>query len=121
MPTKLDSSLPHLEAPASFAGPRKDWGYLANPTAGASKSDGVLLHKGLDGQPEVDLWQGTPGTWPLEIPYDELCHFISGSATYSRETGEIIAVRAASVVLFPTNWKGACTVHQTMRNVHMLS
>ena len=48
MPTKLDSSAPHLEGPAAFAGPLKDWGHQPNPIAGHSKSDGVLLHKGPD-------------------------------------------------------------------------
>ena len=26
-----------------------------------------------------------------------------------------------TVVLFPAGWKGICTVHDTMRNVYMLS
>ena len=77
----------------------------------------MLLHKGPDGRLEV----GTPGTWPLGIPCDELCHFTSGSATCSHETGDISEVRAGGVVLLPANWKGTCTVHQTMRNVYMLS
>ena len=121
MPTKLDSSAPHLEGPAAYAGPLKDWGHQPNPIAGHSKSDGVLLHKGPDGQPEVGLWQCTPGTWPLEIPRDELCHFVSGRATYTHESGEVIEIVPGTVVLFPAGWKGTCTVHDTMRNVYMLS
>jgi uncharacterized cupin superfamily protein len=120
MPTKLDSSAPHLEAPASFAGPLKDWGHQPNPIAGNSKNDGVLLHKGPDGQPEVGLWQCTEGTWPLEIHRDELCHFVSGRATYTHVSGDVIDVNAGTMVLFPAGWKGTCTVHQTMRNVYML-
>ena len=70
------SSAPHLANPASYAGPLKDWGHQPNPIAGNSKNDGVLLHKGPNGQPEVGLWQCTPGTWPLSIPRDELCYFV---------------------------------------------
>jgi uncharacterized protein len=121
MPTKLDSSAPHLEDPARFAGPLKDWGFQPNSISGQSKSDGVLLHKGPNGQPEVGLWQCTPGTWPLEIPRNELCHFVSGRATYVHESGEVIGVVPGTVVLFPAGWKGICTVHETMRNVYMLS
>jgi uncharacterized protein len=121
MPTNFTSTAPHLEAPATFAGPLKDWGYQANAIAGNSKSDGVLLHKGVNGQPEVGLWQCTPGTWPLEIPRDELCHFVSGSATYTHDSGDVIEVVAGTVVLFPAAWRGICTVHETMRNVYMLS
>jgi len=120
MPTKFDSSAPHLESPAGYAGPLKDWGHQPDPIAGNSKNDGVLLHKGPDGQPEVGLWQCTEGTWPLEIPRDELCHFISGRATYTHVSGETIDVNAGTMVLFPAGWKGTCTVHQTMRNVYML-
>jgi uncharacterized protein len=121
MPTKFDSSAPHLEAPATYAGPLKDWGHQANAIAGNSKSDGVLLHKGVNGRPEVGLWQCSPGTWPLDIPHDELCHFVSGRATYTHESGDVIEVCAGSVVLFPAAWKGICCVHETMRNVYMLS
>jgi uncharacterized protein len=121
MPTNFTSTAPRLEAPATFAGPLKDWGHQANPITGNSKSDGVLLHKGVNGQPEVGLWQCTPGTWPLDIPRDELCHFVSGRATYTHESGDVIEVVAGTVVLFPAAWKGICTVHETMRNVYMLS
>jgi uncharacterized protein len=121
MPTKFESSAPHLEALASYAGSLKDWGHQANSISGNSKSDGVLLHKGPNGQPEVGLWQCTPGIWPLDFPRDELCHFVSGSATYTHESGDIIEVTAGSVVLFPAKWKGTCTVHHTIRNVYMLS
>jgi uncharacterized protein len=120
MPTNLASSAPHLEAPAGYTGPLKDWGHVSDPIAGNSKSDGVLLHKGPDNSPEVGLWQVTPGTWPLSIPRDELCHFVSGRATYTHEGGEVIEVSAGTVVLFPGGWKGTCTVHETMRNVYML-
>lgn len=120
MPTKFDSSAPHLEAPARFSGSLKDWGYQPDPIAGQSKSDGVLLFKGPGNEPEIGLWQCSPGTWPLAIPRDELCHFVSGSATYTHESGETIAVSAGTVVLFPGGWNGTCTVHETMRNVYML-
>ena len=118
---KFESSAPHLRDPAHYAGPLKDWGYQPNLIAGNSKSDGVLLHKGPGGQPEVGLWQCTPGTWPLSIPRAELCHFVSGRATYRHESGETIEVVPGTVILFPAGWTGSCTVYETMRNVYMLS
>ena len=121
MTTNLASSAPHLENPAAYAGPLKDWGHQANPIAGNSKSDGILLYKGPNNQPEVGLWQCTPGTWPLEIPRDELCHFVSGRATYTHESGETIEIVPGTVVHFRAGWKGMCQVHETMRNVYMLA
>ena len=120
MPTLISSSAPHIENPAAFAGSLKDWGHQPDPIAGNSKSDGILLHKGPDGRPECGLWQCTPGTWPLAIPRDELCHFVSGRATYVHESGEVIEITANTTILFPAGWTGICTVHETMRNVYML-
>jgi uncharacterized protein len=120
MPTNLSSSVPHLEGPANYAGPLKDWGHQPNPISGNSKSDGILLHKGPNNEPEVGLWQVTPGSWPLAIPRDELCHFVSGRATYKHASGDVIDVKAGTVVLFPGGWSGVCTVHETLRNVYML-
>ena len=62
----------------------------------------------------------TPGKWPLSIPRDEFCHFLSGWATYVKDDGEVIEVRANTCVHFPAGWTGICTVHETLRNVYML-
>lgn len=120
MPTNLSSSAPHIEAPASH-GPLKDWGHQPNPIEGNSKSDGVLLYKGPGNQPESGVWQVTPGTWPLEIPRDEQCYFIAGRATYRHDSGDVIEVKAGTLVHFPAGWKGTCIVHETLRNTYMLA
>jgi uncharacterized protein len=121
MPTNFSSSAPHLENPAAYPGPLKDWGHQPDPISGNSKSDGVLLYKGADGQPECGLWQCSPGAWALAIPRDELCHFVLGRATYVHESGEVIEVAAGTVVHFKAGWTGTCEVHETLRNVYMLA
>jgi uncharacterized protein len=121
MPTNLASSAPHLENPAGYSGPLKDWGHQPNPIEGNSKNDGVLLHKGPSGQPEVGFWQCTPGTWPLTIPRDEFCYFVKGRASYRHESGETIEIKAGTAILFLAGWSGVSTVHETIRNVYMLS
>nr|WP_245455779.1 cupin domain-containing protein [Mesorhizobium sp. M4B.F.Ca.ET.058.02.1.1] len=55
------------------------------------------------------------------MPRDELCHFVSGRATYKSDDSEVIEVTAGTVVLFPAGWSGECTVHKTMRNIYMLA
>lgn len=97
-----------------------DWGDQPHCTAGPSRSRGRLLHKGPGGSPEAGIWVCSPGAWPLALPRDEFCHFVSGRATYVRDDGEIIEVRAGTCVHFPAGWQGVCTVHETMRNVYML-
>ena len=114
------SSAPHLHQ-ASTRTDLVDWGVQPDALDGVSRSSGRLLHKGPGNQPESGIWVCTPGRWRLAIPRDEICHFVAGRATYRRDDGEVIAVEAGTVVLFPAGWTGECTVHETMRNLYMLA
>ncbi len=113
------SSAPHLYA-ASTRSDLVDWGPQPDAIAGASHSSGRLVHKGPDNRPETGIWVCTEGTWALSIPRDELCHFVAGRATYTKDDGEVIEVSAGTVVLFPAGWTGTCKVHDTMRNIYIL-
>ena len=115
MTETLKSSAPHIYNAISFSD-LADWGEQAN-----SKSSGRLLFKGPNNEPETGVWVCTPGTWPLSIPRDELCYFVSGRATYTHQSGEKIEIVPGTAVLFPAGWTGICVVHETMRNVYMLS
>lgn len=98
-----------------------DWGGHFEPIDGKSLNCGRLLWKGTrDGLPEAGIWDCTPGSWRLELPRDELCHFVSGHATYRRDDGEIIEVTPGTVVHFREGWCGIVTVHETIRSVYML-
>ena len=114
------SSAPHLDR-ASVRDDLVDWGVQPEAIEGTSRSTGRLLHKGPNNQPESGIWVCTPGRWRLKIPRDELCHFVAGRATYRSDDGEVIEVRAGTVVLFPAGWAGECAVHETIRNAYMLS
>ena len=116
----MTSSAPHLHQ-ASTRSDLVDWGVQPDALEGSSHSTGRLVHKGPNNQPESGIWVCTPGRWRLSIPRDELCHFVSGSATYRSDVGEVIDVSAGTVVMFPAGWTGECTVHETMRNVYMLA
>jgi uncharacterized protein len=116
----VTSSAPHLHQ-ASTRSDLVDWGVQPDALEGSSHSTGRLVHKGPNNQPESGIWVCTPGRWRLSIPRDELCHFVSGSATYRSDVGEVIDVSAGTVVMFPAGWTGECTVHETMRNVYMLA
>ncbi len=115
----LKSTAPHV-APATTLGDLKDWGDQPDMIEGQSKSSGVLLWKNAEGTSESGLWICTPGTWRLSLPGDELCHFLSGRATYTSDDGEVIEVKAGTVVHFKEGWTGQCAVHETLRNAYML-
>ncbi|MEI9430066.1 cupin domain-containing protein [Mesorhizobium sp. Cs1299R1N3] len=116
----MTSSAPHLHQ-TSIRTDLVDWGVQPDALSGVSHSTGKLVHKGPNNQPESGIWVCTPGRWRLSIPRDELCHFVSGRATYRSDVGEVIEVSSGSVVMFPAGWTGECTVHETMRNVYMLA
>ena len=117
---ELNSSAPHL-ADATTCADLVSWGAQPEAIAGASQSSGRLLYKGANGQPEAGVWICTPGRWRLSIPRDELCYFVAGRAVYRRDGGESVTIQPKTLVLFPSGWRGECTVHETMRNTYMLT
>ncbi len=114
------SSAPHLHD-ASTRFDLVDWGAQPEAISGASHSTGRLVHKGPGNRPEIGIWVCSPGEWRLAIPRDELCHFVAGRASYTRDTGEQVGVGPGTLVMFPAGWAGTCTVHETVRNTYMLA
>lgn len=121
MAANLKSSAPHIHNASTWDEDMVDWGGHLEPIDGKSVNRGRLLWKGdEDGLPEAGVWVCTPGSWRLELPRDELCHFVSGRATYAADNGEVVEVRAGTVVHFREGWSGKVTVHETMRSIYML-
>jgi len=97
-----------------------DWGKIPTMIEGESHTSGVLLHKGPDGQSECGLWSCTPGKWECHVTRDEFCHFLEGRCTYVHESGEVIEITPDTAAFFPQDWKGTCTVHETVKKVYMI-
>ena len=121
MPTNLKSSAPHIANASTWRDDLVDWGGHLEPLDGRSTNCGRLLWKGNeDGLPEAGMWECTPGSWRLDLPRDELCHFVSGRATYASDGGETIEITPGTIVHFHEGWTGSVTVHETIRSVYML-
>jgi uncharacterized cupin superfamily protein len=97
-----------------------DWGIVPTMIEGESRTSGVLLHKGPNGESETGLWICTPGTWECHVTRDEFCHFLEGRCTYTHESGEVIEIATETAAFFPAGWKGTCQVHETVRKVYMV-
>ena len=69
---------------------------------------------------ESGLWVCTPGKWVCHVTRDEFCHFLEGRCTYVHESGEVIEITPDTAAFFPQDWKGVCTVHETVKKVHMI-
>ena len=121
MATNLASSAPYIQGVTTWSEDLADWGVQPDALEGESHNSGRLLWKGpVANRPESGVWVCTPGRWRLKLPADELCHFVSGRATYRSDDGEVIEVSPGTVVHFREGWAGECTVHETIRNVYML-
>ncbi len=115
----LNSTAPHV-APATTLGGIKDWGDQPDMIEGRSRTSGVLLHKGPNGESESGIWICTPGYWHCHVIADEFCHFLEGRATYVHESGDVIEITPDTAAFFPKDWKGTCRVYETVRKVYMI-
>jgi len=97
-----------------------DWGVIPTMLEGKSHTSGKLLHKGPRGRSECGIWRCTPGRWACHVTRDEYCHFLAGRSTYVHESGEVIEISPDTVAFFPQDWKGVCTVHETVTKVYMI-
>ena len=98
----MTSSAPHLYE-ASTRTDLVDWGVQGDAIEGVSRSTGRLIHKGPDNRPETGIW---------------VCS--EGRCTYVHESGEVIEIVPDTVAFFPEDWKGVCTVHETIKKVYMI-
>jgi uncharacterized protein len=112
--------MPKLIRQAAAARELVDWGPIAKPISGSSRTRGLLLHRGEDGFPEAGLWECTPGLWECRVTRDEFCHFLAGRCVYTRETGERIEISAGDTAFFPAGWSGVCEVVATVRKVYLI-
>ena len=117
--TNLNRSAPCLKNPLSHTD-LVEWGAIPTMLEGVSHTSGKLLHKGLNGESECGIWRCTPGRWFCHVTRDEFCHFLSGRCTYVHESGEVIEVTPDTAAVFPQDWKGVCTVHETVTKLYMI-
>jgi uncharacterized protein len=120
MTLNLNSSAPHLNDPATYEGPFKDWGIIPTMIEGQSHTSGIVMFKGPQGESESGIWIATPGYWHCHVTSDEFCHFLLGRCTYTHESGDVIEIQPDTVAFFPKDWRGTCRIHETIRKVYMI-
>jgi uncharacterized cupin superfamily protein len=113
------AAAPCLRDPLSQTG-LVDWGIIPTMLEGESRTSGKLLYKGPGGRSECGIWRCTPGRWSCHVTRDEFCHFLAGRSTYVHESGEVIEIAPDTVAFFPQDWRGVCTVHETVTKVYMI-
>lgn len=99
----------------------EDWGPVSQPVGDViSKLRGVTSTDTKSGEPDVGIWECSPGKWHRQIKTAEFCHFLSGRCTFTSESGQKIEIAAGDAVYFPANSLGVWDVHETVRKVYIL-
>ena len=97
-----------------------DWGASKTAISGNPHAHGKILSVNDDGSSECGIWSCTPGERTLTFANDEFCYFLGGRGRYVHESGEVIEIEPDTAAFFPQDWKGVCTVHETIRKVYMI-
>ena len=113
------SLVPHL-GDVAMRDDLVEWGPIATPLEGLSRTRGRVLHKDPGAGGESGIWVCTPGSWRCEVEREEFCHFLAGRCTYVHDGGEVIEIGPGTIAVFPAGWQGRCTVHETVRKVYAI-
>lgn len=112
---KLDST--------SCAEPKslQDWGTVGLPLsepACALRGEKVVLP--LERQPEMGIWECTPGQYRRQVRSAEMMHILGGSAVFTPDSGSPVVLRQGDVYFFPAETTGVWDIQSTVRKVYVL-
>lgn len=111
-----------LEIPATTsASALEDWGRVGLPLSEpACQLRGAKMVLPIANQPEVGLWECSPGRFRRQVRSSETMHVISGEAIFTPDGGAPVALKAGNVYFFPAETVGAWEIQSTMRKVYVL-
>src|SRR5438874_2674764 len=99
----------------------EDWGPVAQPIGDVvSKLRGVTATDTKGGEPDVGIWECTPGKWHRQIKKAEFTHILAGRCTFIAESGQRVEIAAGDSLYFPANSMGVWDIQETVRKVYIL-
>jgi uncharacterized protein len=113
-------AVPTIHSPNANALPLPP--HAPKPTSLDGQTESALsIWKSVDGVAETGVWECTVGTFTASRDgYDEVAVILSGTATVTSETGDVVNLGPGSTLVTPAGWKGTWTVHETIRKVYFL-
>jgi uncharacterized cupin superfamily protein len=96
--------------------------HAPKPTSLDGQTESIAsIWKSKDGSVETGVWECTPGTFTATRDgYDEVAHVVSGSATVTSGSGDVVSLVPGSTLVTPAGWTGSWTVHETMRKIYVV-
>ena len=96
-----------------------DWGSVAEPLGSiVAKLRGTRLTG--DPEPDVGIWECSPGRWRRQIKKAEFTYFLAGRCTFTADDGQELNIGAGDVLYWPANSTGLWDVQETVRKVYIL-
>jgi len=111
MTLNLSSSAPHISPAAAWAKSPSGTPLIRDEQ---SRIVGLLLHTSSDPKLEIGIRRWYVGSVDEAFEIDQLCHFISGSATFYGDNGEVIEVTPGTATHFKEGWRGKVKVRETL-------
>jgi uncharacterized protein len=70
--------------------------------------------------PEIGVWECSPGKWRRQVKSAEFCHFTAGRCIFHADNHPPIHIGEGDVVLFPPNTTGTWEIFETVRKTYVL-
>ena len=104
----------------------------AAPVAETAREDGAKVlagpfdtttwnhFTGENGRLYCGIWEATPGKTAISYTEWEFCHFISGEAVLTSESGESWHLKGGDAFIIPAGFTGTCETLQTVRKHYVI-
>jgi uncharacterized protein len=80
-----------------------------------------VLFTSKDGAVEIGVWECTAGKFTTDrSASSEICHIISGRASFTRSDGEIRELGPGDVLVLPRGWKGIWWLLEKTRKLYVV-
>ncbi len=115
-------SIQKLPLPSHCAAPLlEDWGTVGLPLSEpACTLRGVKMVLPLEHQPEVGIWECSPGHYRRQVRSAETMVMLSGEAVFTPDGGAPVLLKAGDVYFFPADTNGVWEIQTPLRKVYTM-
>lgn len=99
----------------------QDWGAVGLPLSEpACRLMGKKMVVPLNNQPEIGIWECSPGRFRRQVISAETMHVLSGEAVFTPDGGASVALSQGDVYFFPADTRGEWEIRRTLRKIYVL-
>lgn len=120
--TSPSGPIQRLAVPSNAAAEQlDDWGKVGAPlSAPPCALRGVKIAASTPQQPDIGVWECSPGRYRRQILSAESMHILCGEAVFTPDGGAPVRLVAGDVVFFPSNTLGEWDIRSTLRKMYVV-